>query len=205
MSDSRIQGLMDAWNSHVRPYVNMGNSRGTFGSFYPSSSGNYQMPGRKKKSGNIGAKARQYLENVGEHPKSGDALQSDLSEETKRKEKAKKDQYRKKKTKNKQQNMQGEAWQEPGSAASQDALRQDQESTGVRKENHPAASKGSSGNTGKQTLCVGGALGPGIEKNPEALRQAVFWAEVLGEPVSVKRRKKRVNQQYGNQGNAHRG
>lgn len=38
----------------------------------------------------------------------------------------------------------------------------------------------------------------------EVLRQAVLWSEVLGEPVSKKRRKDRVSRQYGNQSNAYR-
>lgn len=39
---------------------------------------------------------------------------------------------------------------------------------------------------------------------PSDLQQAVLWAEILGEPVSVRRRKKRMNQFNGNQGNAYR-
>lgn len=37
-----------------------------------------------------------------------------------------------------------------------------------------------------------------------SLQEAVIWAEVLGDPVSRRRRKKRVNQLYVNQGNASR-
>lgn len=37
------------------------------------------------------------------------------------------------------------------------------------------------------------------------LQQAVIWAELLGEPVSKKRRKRRVNGQYGNPSNVDRG
>ena len=39
---------------------------------------------------------------------------------------------------------------------------------------------------------------------PMNLAQAMAWAEVLGEPVSRKRRRKRM-EMYGNQGYAHRG
>ena len=43
------------------------------------------------------------------------------------------------------------------------------------------------------------------EKNPSmSLQEAVVWAEILGEPVSRKRRKKRMGQLYGNQGYAGR-
>ena len=38
----------------------------------------------------------------------------------------------------------------------------------------------------------------------EYLQNRMIWAEILGEPVSVKRRKKRVEQLYGNQGHAYR-
>lgn len=38
----------------------------------------------------------------------------------------------------------------------------------------------------------------------EQLQDRVMWAEILGEPVSVKRRKKRMEQIYGNQGHAYR-
>lgn len=54
----------------------------------------------------------------------------------------------------------------------------------------------------KQTGKVAGA---GLQvKEPTSLQEAILWAEILGEPVSVRRRKKRVNQCYGNQGNAYR-
>jgi hypothetical protein len=36
------------------------------------------------------------------------------------------------------------------------------------------------------------------------LQEAVVWAEILGDPVSIKRRKKRMGQIYGNQGYAGR-
>lgn len=38
----------------------------------------------------------------------------------------------------------------------------------------------------------------------ELLQDRMVWAEILGEPVSVRRRKKRVEQLYGNQGHAYR-
>lgn len=38
----------------------------------------------------------------------------------------------------------------------------------------------------------------------EKLREYMVWAEILGEPVSVKNRKKRVERIYGNQGHADR-
>ena len=41
-------------------------------------------------------------------------------------------------------------------------------------------------------------------KDPAALQEAIVWAEILDDPVSVKRRKRRVNQYYGDQGNAYR-
>lgn len=40
--------------------------------------------------------------------------------------------------------------------------------------------------------------------NTEQLQSHIIWAEILGEPVSVKRRKKRVEQLYGNQCHAYR-
>lgn len=42
-------------------------------------------------------------------------------------------------------------------------------------------------------------------QNPERLRQAVVLSEVLGDPASRKRRRKRMEERYGNQGYAHRG
>jgi hypothetical protein len=36
------------------------------------------------------------------------------------------------------------------------------------------------------------------------LQDAMAWAEILGDPVSKKRRRRRVSQQYGNQGNVNR-
>lgn len=38
----------------------------------------------------------------------------------------------------------------------------------------------------------------------EQLQDRMIWAEILGEPVSVKRRKKKVEQLYGNRGHAYR-
>lgn len=38
-----------------------------------------------------------------------------------------------------------------------------------------------------------------------ALRNAVLWSEILGEPAAKKRQRKRVSQYYGNQSNADRG
>lgn len=49
-------------------------------------------------------------------------------------------------------------------------------------------------------------IGEGYQvEDPAFLQRAIVWAEILGDPVSVRRRKKRVNQFYGNQGNANRG
>lgn len=44
-------------------------------------------------------------------------------------------------------------------------------------------------------------------KEPETieLQEAVLWAEILGEPVSKKRRRRRIEQIYGNQSYARRG
>ena len=42
-------------------------------------------------------------------------------------------------------------------------------------------------------------------QNPEEMRQAIIWAELLGEPLAKKRRKQRMERYYGNQGNARRG
>lgn len=39
---------------------------------------------------------------------------------------------------------------------------------------------------------------------PEQLGQAILWSEILGDPVFRKRRRKRMSQQYGNQGDAYR-
>ena len=41
-------------------------------------------------------------------------------------------------------------------------------------------------------------------EQPLNLQQAVLWSEILGEPVSMRRRKKRMNQFNGNQVNAYR-
>lgn len=38
----------------------------------------------------------------------------------------------------------------------------------------------------------------------EQMQDRMIWTEILGEPVSVKRRKKRMEQLYGNQGHAYR-
>ena len=37
------------------------------------------------------------------------------------------------------------------------------------------------------------------------LEEVMMWSEILGEPLSKKRRKKRMEQRYANQGYAHRG
>lgn len=55
-----------------------------------------------------------------------------------------------------------------------------------------------------------GQAGPDAVRTPgacsaEQLRQAVVWAEILGEPTAKKRRRARERQRYGNQGNAYRG
>lgn len=41
-------------------------------------------------------------------------------------------------------------------------------------------------------------------KSAEELQEIMLWSEILGEPAAVRRRKRKVNQQYGNQSNAYR-
>jgi len=45
------------------------------------------------------------------------------------------------------------------------------------------------------------------EKHPRviSLEEAIMWSEILGEPLSKKRRRKRMEQRYGNQGYVNRG
>ena len=87
-----------------------------------------------------------------------------------------------------------------------------------KRRNHPAASgdqqrenpvQQSTQNTKKSLLeqqAVAMKAGSLIEeraedgwqiKDPAALQEAIVWSEILGEPVSLKRRKRRVNQYYG--------
>ena len=40
---------------------------------------------------------------------------------------------------------------------------------------------------------------------PISMEEAMMWSEILGEPVCKKRRRKRMEQRYGNQGYADRG
>ncbi len=41
-------------------------------------------------------------------------------------------------------------------------------------------------------------------KSVEELQEIILWSEILGEPAAVRRRKRKVNQQYGDQSNAYR-
>lgn len=41
-------------------------------------------------------------------------------------------------------------------------------------------------------------------KSAEELQEIMLWSEILGEPAAVRRRKRKVNQQYGDQSNAYR-
>ena len=53
--------------------------------------------------------------------------------------------------------------------------------------------------TAEQDIASAAGSRAGIRvNNPEELQTAVLWAEILGDPVSVRRRKKRMNQYYGN-------
>lgn len=45
---------------------------------------------------------------------------------------------------------------------------------------------------------------PFMEKDASELLEILLWSEILGEPVSVKRRKRKADQGCGNQGNADR-
>lgn len=41
-------------------------------------------------------------------------------------------------------------------------------------------------------------------KSAEELQEIILWSEILGEPAAVRRRKRKVNQYYGDQGHAYR-
>lgn len=67
---------------------------------------------------------------------------------------------------------------------------------------------GDEASAGTQSREAGGGETPACGRSPAAFRpqsvnlqEAVIWAEILGEPVSRKRRRRRVKNQYGNQGN----
>lgn len=168
MDSNKMQNFMGGFNKYVKPYVNMGNARGTFGSFNSLPTWGQKNVGRK-----------------------------DLSDIVKKKNQKK----------NKKKEVLQPDKHDVGKVEKQDERRLDNMDDSEKKRAmHRLPADGMSG-LPKESEKTAAALsgGAGSVKNTVDLQQAVLWSEILGDPVSRKRRKKRVNQLYGNQSNAYRG
>lgn len=159
MGDNKLQSLTYAFNQYVRPYMNPGNPRGTYGSFYPSSS--VKLSAKKKKGKNAAGKTK-------DRKKSAAAGGSLIKK-----------------------------------AAACQEQQKDMEMPGTPEREDTPQTAGMAGlEPAPQAERDGGlpnsSQGFYLRNDSQRLQEAVLWSEILGEPVSKKRRRKRMGQQNGN-------
>ena len=91
-------------------------------------------------------------------------------------------------------------YEQPGGSTAESVAENAADSTGYQKK-RPGEDLSISGmQTGSCVQKISDMVRTG---NREELQKAILWSEILGEPVSKKRRRRRVNQYYGNQGHAY--
>lgn len=190
----KVQDFVGGAGKYVRPFINMGNSRGTFGSFYPSSTRKPKPAKPKKGTKDIAMRAMRNLEisdgddvDLEETPMAEDWTKGRKKDQKKRKKEIAQEQ---------ENGISGEAGgQNQVSREESEQQRLAMRRLPLERARAPREEPKASDSTQQfQPL-----------KDQAYLQQAVLWAEILGDPVSKKRRKKRIGQLYGNQSNAYRG